>query len=181
MEYSARAYLQSLREMAPDATRITDKTPGNFMYLGLIELMLPGARIIHCRRNPLDSCLSCYFQDFFQDLPWSYDMENLATYYRGYEQMMTHWSRTLRIPVLNVTYEDLVANQEETSRMLIEFCGLPWDERCLQFHTIKRFVATASYDQVRRPVYSRSVGRWKNYQSQIAPLIKNLADYRAGN
>ena len=130
--------------------------------------------MIHCLRDPLDTCLSCYFQDFSRTHAYSYDLAHLGAYYNDYRRMMAHWRTVLRIPVMDVSYEDLVADQEAISRELIEFCGLEWDDSCLNFHETKRFVATASYDQVRRPLYRKSVARWKHYEQNLDPLIKAL-------
>lgn len=174
LDQCADQYLDYLNALDADALRVTDKMPGNFYYLGLIELLFPNARIIHCMRNPLDSCLSCYFQDFFQRMDWCYDQKNLVVYYQGYEKLMQHWEQTLTIPIMNVSYEALVAGQESVSRNLIEFCGLEWNDDCLQFHKNRRFVPTASYDQIRQPIYTKSVDRWKNYASHIEPLRKIL-------
>jgi hypothetical protein len=145
-----------------------------FFYLGLIELMFPSARVIHCVRDPLDTCLSGYFQDFSRNHPYSYNLEHLGVYYKGYQKIMQLWKNVLSIPMLEVNYEDLVANQEAVSKKLIEFCGLEWDERCLRFHENTRYVATASFDQVRRPMYNSSAGRWKYYEEFIGPLRKAL-------
>jgi len=169
----ATAYLARLEKLSPDAEHVTDKMLG-FMYLGLIQLVLPHARVIHCRRDPLDTCLSGYFQDFSSAHPYSYDLYNLGVYYRGYEKIMQNWRNVLSLPVLEVQYEDMVADQEAVSRKLIEFCGLEWNDSCLRFHEHERFVGTASYDQVRQPIYSSSVGRWKNYEKFIGPLREAL-------
>jgi tetratricopeptide (TPR) repeat protein len=169
----ASAYLGKLAKLSPDAKRVTDKMLG-FFYLGLIELMLPSARVIHCVRDPLDTCLSGYFQDFSRNHPYSYNLEHLGVYYRGYQKIMHLWKNALSIPMLEVKYEDLVANQESVSRKLIEFCGLEWNERCLRFHENRRYIATASFDQVRRPMYNSSAGRWKFYEKFIGPLQKAL-------
>jgi tetratricopeptide (TPR) repeat protein len=170
VDSTARQYLDHLALLSPDAARVVDKMPGNFMFLGLIELLFPGARIIHCRRDPLDTCLSCYFQDFARSHPYSYDLANLGGFYRNYERLMQHWREVIRLPMLEISYEDMIADQEAGSRRIVEFCGLPWDEGCLQFHETQRYVATASYDQVRRPIYKSSVARWKNYAQFIGPL-----------
>ena len=172
----SRQYLAHLDALAPDATRVIDKMPGNFRYLGLIELLFPEARVIHCLRDPLDTCLSCYFQDFSRTHAYSYDLAHLGAYYRDYRRMMAHWRSVLKIPVMDVSYEDLVADQKTVSRQLIEFCNLEWDEACLNFHETGRFVATASYDQVRRPLYRKSVARWKNYEKHLGPLIEALKE-----
>ncbi|HHJ16545.1 MAG TPA: sulfotransferase, partial [Gammaproteobacteria bacterium] len=170
----AGRYLERLDALAPDALRVVDKMPGNFSFLGLIELLFPDARVIHCVRDPVDTCLSCYFQDFSGSQFYSYDLGHLGAFYRDYARLMAHWKQVLRIPMLEVAYEELVADQEAVSRRMIEFCGLDWDERCLQFHENRRFVATSSYDQVRRPIYSSSVDRGRHYRPHLAPLIDAL-------
>lgn len=170
----ASQYLNYINSIEGTSLRVIDKMPGNFIHLGLIQLMFPNARVIHCTRDPLDTCLSCYFQDFFQGVDWCYDQTNLAAYYLGYEKLMKHWKQVLSIPIIDVSYENLVANQENISRELIEFCGLDWMDECLNFHKTKRLVTTASYDQVRKPIYKKSVSRWKNYEVQIEPLRKAL-------
>jgi len=167
---AAREYLDRIAALSGDAVRVVDKMPGNFMFLGLIELLFPNARIIHTRRDPLDTCLSCYFQNFSRSHLYSYNLANLGTFFRDYERTMQHWRDTLSMPMLEVQYEDMIADQEAGSRRLVEFCGLPWDDRCLQFHQTGRYVATASYDQVRQPIYKSSVARWKNYAAYIDPL-----------
>ena len=170
----ARRYIDRLAQIAPNATRVTDKLPGNFMYLGLIESLFPGARVIHCMRDPVDTCLSAYFQDFSNNHPYAYDLSNLGAFYRGYLKLMAHWRKVIHLPLLEIKYEDLIADQERVTRSLVEFCGLEWDNRCLQFHETRRFVGTASNDQVNRPLYKHSVGRWKNYERFIGPLLAAL-------
>jgi len=172
----AQRYLDLLNTKNSDASRVTDKLPGNFYHLGFIQLLFPNARIIHCTRNPLDSCLSCYFQDFLQNIDWCFDLDNIISYYKGYEKLMEHWQSVLSIPIMNVRYEELVSDQEKISRKLIDFCGLDWNDDCLNFHKTKRFVSTASYDQVRKPIYKKSVARWKNYETHIEPFIKAFGD-----
>jgi len=174
----AQDYIDRLKQLSADAPRVIDKMPGNFMHLGLIELLFPNARVVHCMRDPLDTCLSCYFQDFSRTHPYSYDLGNLGAFFRGYEKIMQHWKSILSIPVIDVQYEELVSNQEQVSRSLIEFCGLEWDEQCLQFHKTKRFVGTASYDQVRQPIYRKSAGRWKNYEQHLGPLKEALERHK---
>jgi len=170
----AESYLTYINSLSPDATRVIDKMPGNFMNLGLIEMLFPNARIIHCMRNPIDTCLSGYFQDFSRSHPYSYNLENLAFFYNNYRKVMQHWRQVLKLPILEIQYEDLVDRQEERSRELVEFCGLQWEEQCLDFHETQRFVGTASHDQVRQPMYKRSVARWRNYEQYIQPLIEGL-------
>ncbi|HDO33981.1 MAG TPA: sulfotransferase, partial [Chromatiales bacterium] len=116
----------------------------------------------------------CYFTNFSGAYEYAYDLEDLGAYYRLYEELMRHWKSVLRVPILEVRYEDMVAEQERTSRRLVEFCGLEWQARCLAFHENKREVATASFDQVRKPVYRASVGRWRHYAAHLDPLRQAL-------
>lgn len=174
----ARRYLARLEELGGGAPRVTDKLPGNFLYLGLIDVMLPDARVIHCVRDPMDTCLSIYLQGFSNGHPYATDLMNIAAYYNDYLRLMEHWKGVLDIRMLEVDYRDLVTNQERVSRELIAFCGLEWDDRCLRFHETERAVATASYDQVRKPVYTKSLDRWKNYEQHIGPLREALARSR---
>lgn len=174
LDGAASEYLSHLRDSAPSATRIVDKMPGNFTHLGLIALLFPQARIIHIRRDPLDTCLSCYFQNFRQGHEYTGDLSTLGQVYREYERLMAHWHQVLTMPLLEVSYEELVTDQERQSRRLIEFCGLPWEEQCLRFHESKRTVHTASYDQVRRPMYQKSIGRHRPYLPYLRPLQAGL-------
>ncbi len=174
LDRMAQAYLDRLSEVERDSHHVTDKMPGNFMHLGLIQLLFPEARIIHCLRNPLDTCLSCYFQDFSHNHPWIYDLQDSGRMYLEYQRLMQHWKSVLDISILDVHYEDLVENQETISRQMIEFCGLEWDDACLHFHKNNRFIWTASYEQVRQPMYKKSVARWKNYEAHIKPLMEIL-------
>jgi len=171
----SQRYLERLRMLSQDADRVTDKMPSNFFHLGLIALLFPKARVIHCVRDPLDTCLSCYFQNFAQGNSYSLDLRYLGGYYRQYQRLMNHWTAVLDVPMMEVRYEELIANQETLSREMIEFCGLSWDEQCLKFYQTARVVATASYDQVRRPLYRKSSGRWKNYERHLGPLKEALA------
>ena len=171
-------YLERLRAAAPAALHITDKMPHNFMYLGLIQRLFPQARIIHCIRDPLDTCLSCYFQNFSGHHPYAHDLSMLGKYYREYSRLMRHWETVLEIPMMNLHYEELVSNQEPVSRAIVEFCGLEWDDACLQFHKNQRAITTSSYDQVRQPMYTKSIGRWKSYEEHLDPLITALGDSR---
>ncbi len=170
----ADRYLRRLDEISAAALRVTDKMPHNFQYLGLIALAFPDARIIHCVRHPLDTCLSCYIQNFGARHDYAYRLEDMAVHYRQYQRLMCHWQGVVDIPILDVSYEALVTNPEQESRRLIDFAGLPWDASCLQFHESKRFVATASYDQVRRPIYRDAVERWRRYERHLGPLLKGL-------
>jgi lipoprotein NlpI len=168
-------YLSSIVAAAPEARRITNKTLDNFRFIGLIHLALPNARIIHMRRDPLDTCLSCFSKLFTGSLPYSYDLGELGRYYRAYHALMAHWRRVLPTDVmLDVDYEDVVADLEGQARSILAFCGLDWDPRCLDFHTTKRWVHTASATQVRQPIYQSSVGRWRPPEALLEPLISAL-------
>ncbi|HYV35824.1 MAG TPA: sulfotransferase [Gemmataceae bacterium] len=166
-------YLSRLSKLGGSAQRVIDKMPDNFLLLGLIARMYPHARIIHCRRDPLDVCLSCYFQNF-GGVVYSWSLEDLGLYYREYERLMAHWHHVLPLQVYDVRYEDLVARQEQVSRELVAFCGLKWEDRCLEFHKNPRPVKTASALQVRRPMYTSSLARWKHYSAHLEPLRRAL-------
>jgi len=170
----AEDYLGPLRRRFPEARRVTDKMPQNFLHLGLIALMLPRARVVHCVRDPVDTCLSIYFTMLSEGHPYARDLTALGLYYRQYERLMAHWTAVLDVALLTLRYEDLVARQEEKTRELLEFAGLRWDPACLSFHEADRDVGTASFDQVRRPIYNTSVGRWKRYERQLGPLLEAL-------
>jgi hypothetical protein len=149
----------------------TDKLPGNFMFIGLIQLMFPDARIIHCRRNPVDTCLSNYQRLFSSDVPYSYDLGELGHYYRLYEQLMDHWRDVLPVGrMLEVDYETIVATPEPQLRKVLEFCGLEFETACLNFQNVKRGISTASAVQVRSPLYETSVHRSEKYGSRLNPL-----------
>jgi tetratricopeptide (TPR) repeat protein len=175
----ADAYLARVQGLAGGARRVTDKMLENFLHLGLIATLFPHARVIHCRRDPLDTCVSCFCQ-VFRNLNFTWDLGDLGRYYREYERMMAHWRAVLPLPVLDVVYEELVADPEGGSRRLVEFCGLAWDERCLRFHQNLRPVRTVSKLQVRRPVYTSSVGRWRRYAAHLGPLRQALGLPPAG-
>jgi tetratricopeptide (TPR) repeat protein len=170
----ASEHVVRLQALAPEALRVTDKLPNNFQRLGLIALLFPNARIFHCRRDPLDTCLSCYFQEFAHGQPFSFDLGFLGRFYRDYERLMAHWRTVLPTPPLDVPYEALVADQEGWSRRLVAHIGLDWDERCLAFHRAERQVHTASFWQVRQPIYSSSIGRWRHYAKHLGPLFEAL-------
>lgn len=174
METHARAYLDTLRRVSPTAQRVTDKTPANFLHLGMAQLMLPGVRVVHCRRDPIDTCVSCYFQNFEGNNPFSYDLRHLGLFYREYESLMEHWRGVLDVPMHEVVYEQLVEGPESRARALVEFLGLEWDERVLKFHENKRIVQSASNDQVRRPLFKGSIARWRRYEKHLGPLLEAL-------
>jgi tetratricopeptide (TPR) repeat protein len=169
----AQSYLAPLTAAAPrGATRITDKLPLNFLHLGLISLLLPNARIIDCRRDPRDTCLSCYMALFEAGNDFKHDLANTAHFYLQHQRLMAHWRAALSLPILTVSYESVVANPEVETRRMLEFLGLPWDDRCLSFHKTNRPVTSSSRQQVRQPLYASSVGRWKNYARHLGELDK---------
>jgi tetratricopeptide (TPR) repeat protein len=160
----------------PDVTYVTDKQPLNFLLLGLVNLLFPGSHVIHCVRSPLDTCVSCYMTNFERSNEFKYDLANLGAYYRQYERLTGHWKSVLTVPMLEVRYEDVVHDMEGQTRRMLEFLGLPWDERCLRYYESGRRVRTASTDQVRRPIYTSSIGRWKLYEKHLGPLIAALGE-----
>jgi Flp pilus assembly protein TadD len=175
----AEGYLGRRKAAFPAARRVVDKMPQNFLHLGLIALLFPKAHVVHCVRDPLDTCLSCYTTAFAVPHDYARNLENLGRYYRAYARLMAHWRRVfaaLGRPQLELLYEDMVTDQEARTRALLEFVGLPWDERCLRFHETRRDVGTASYDQVRRPIYNTSIGRWKRFERHLGPLQEALGD-----
>ncbi len=170
----ANIYLDKLNNLNSDASYVTDKMPHNFLHIGLISLLFPEARIIHCRRNPLDNGLSIYFQNFIWTHDYALDLADIGFFYSEYERIMKHWEDVIDIPIMTVQYEDMIEDQENMSRQILDFCGLAWDDSVMNFYDSKRDVATASYDQVRRPIYKTSKERWKNYEKHIEPLMDEL-------
>lgn len=173
-ELLATRYLREIETHSADAKRVVNKMPHNFEHLGLIALMFPQARIIHCRREPMDSCLSIWMQNFNDAHNYSRDLYDLGRYYAQYEKLMAHWKDVLPIPILDVVYEEMVSDQEGISRKVVDFLGLPWDPRCLEFYKVDRPVMTASSWQVRQPIYSGSKARWRNYEKHLGALRKGL-------
>jgi Sulfotransferase family len=175
----AQAYLASLPALEVGKTRITDKTPFNYLFLGLIHLILPNARIIHTTRDPVDTCVSCFSRLFTTGALFSFDLAELGCYYRWYYQLMDYWRSVLPAgALLDVSYEETVDNLEEQARRLIDYCGLPWDDRCLSFHETRRTISTPSNVQVRRPLYRSSLARWRRYEAFLGPLLAELEDCR---
>jgi tetratricopeptide (TPR) repeat protein len=167
----AADYLRLLQTLSADALRVVDKMPGNFLHLGLIHAALPRAHIIHMRRNPIDTCLSIYFQHFEAFHSYATDLENLAHYYGEYLRLMQHWRSILPAQaMLDLPYEALVDDPEAWSRKMVEFIGLPWDPQCIDFHHTSRSVITASKWQVRQAISRSSVERWRNYERFVGPL-----------
>ena len=170
-------YVAGLKRSAPDARRITDKMPANYFAVGLIHLMLPNAKIIHVNRNPVDTCLSCFTRLFNRKQEHTYDLAELGQYYVHYARLMDHWRKVLPAGAfLDVQYEDIVADQEAQARRLIAYCGLEWNDACMDFHNTKRSVRTASVTQVRQPIYASSVERWRHYEKFLGPLLDALGD-----
>ncbi len=168
-------YVAGLAARAPEARRITDKLPANFLLTGLIHLALPHARIIHVRRDPRDTCWSCFATLFSAGQPFAFELGELGRYYRAYERLMAHWRRVLPEGVmLELNYEDIVADLPGEARRLVAYCGLDWDEACLAFHRTERAVRTASASQVRQPIYRSSIGRWRAYAGELGPLFDAL-------
>ena len=167
-------YLENLPEAAKNFTCVTDKMPRNFFFLGLIRLILPHAKVIHCQRSPLDTCLSCFSIHFPYGQEFSYDLTELGEYYQGYDALMSHWRSVLGDWFLDIRYEDLIAEPETEARKLIEFCDLPWEDTCLEFHKTKRHVRTASTAQVKKPIYKTAVQRWRHFETHLKPLIDAL-------
>jgi Flp pilus assembly protein TadD len=169
-------YLNRIAQRAPGATRITDKMTGNFLLAGLIHLALPNAKIIHAVRDAADTCVSCFAQNFTQGQEHTYDLTELGRYYRRYQSLMAHWHEVLpRGRIMDVHYEDLVADLESVARRVVAHCGLTWDDRCLDFHRTERPIRTASATQVRKPIYKDSVGRSRKYQALLGPLLVELS------
>lgn len=171
----AEYYLERLQRVAPDARRVTDKLPFNFMHLGLVAALLPNATMIHVERDPLDTVLSCYFTSFADEIRFASTLPTLARYYRDYRRLMQHWERVLPSRLLTVRYESLVSDTELEVRRLLEHCGLPWEEACLEAHRTPRDVRTPSTWQVRQPIYATSIGRWRHYEQQLEPVRALLA------
>jgi tetratricopeptide (TPR) repeat protein len=175
ISHIAQNYLKKLAALKPESRYVTDKLPMNFLHLGLIKMTFPNAKIIHCQRHPIDTCLSIY-KNFFaaRGHNYSYDLTELGTFYAAYKDLMTFWRESLPDFIYESSYEKLVQEQEQESRKLINACGLDWHSNCLDFHNTKRQILTLSATQVRKPMYNKSVGFWRNYQRGLAPLIEIL-------
>lgn len=165
------------RPQSRGALKTTDKMPGNFLHLGLIRLALPNARILHCVRNPVDVCLSCFQKDFVEGQNFSYRQDWLGQRFRDYARLMEFWRELFPGEWLDVPYEQVVGDPENWARQIVDFAGLPWDDACIEFHRAKRVVHTASVWQVRQPVYKSAVERWRRYESHLQPLLEALGEY----
>jgi tetratricopeptide (TPR) repeat protein len=170
-----QAYLDHVTPLAGGSARVVDKMPSNFLHCGAIRLTLPDARIVHCRRDPVDTCLSCYTKLFAGEQAFTYDQTELGRHHRAYQRLTAHWRALLPAShFLEVEYEAMVADLEGQARRILGFIGLPWDEACLRFHETSRPVRTASVNQVRQPIYATSVGRWRRHAAQLGPLLDAL-------
>lgn len=172
----ASSYLRTLTKGRSHALRCTDKNPQNYEQLGLIARLFPNARIIHCRRDPLDTCISNFMQSFDRSHGYNANLTTLGAYFRCYSDLMDHWQAHLQLPIFDLNYENLIADQEGTTRSLINFLGLDWDDACLAYFDNARSVTTPSRWQVRQPIYKTSLKRWKRYEKHLGPLIDSLGD-----
>ena len=169
IEYG-ESYLETSKRYRTDKPRFIDKMPNNFAHIGFIKTILPNAKIINAKRHPLDSCVSSFKQLFYKGQSWSYDLFEIGEYYLEYERMMDHWHSLYPGEIYDIQYENIVNNQEDESRALIQYCGLDWEDSCLRFYENKRSVNTASSEQVRQPIYKGAMYAWKNYESEIGAL-----------
>ncbi len=167
-------YLDHINNLAPDADFVIDKLPHNFEMIGFIQRILPGATIINCKRNPIDNCISCYFTQLSAWHSYSNDLSHLGWAYGQYQKLMDYWKTACGIDILDVQYEDVVADTEAQARRMLDAIGLEWDPQCLRFYETERRVTTASVDQVRQPIYTSSVARWKRFGDHVTPLIESL-------
>ena len=179
IDKEARNYIRAMKGLADreGVERVTDKMPHNFLHLAVIDAVFPQAHVIHCVRDPRDTCLSCYLLEF-QGMMHAYtrDLANLGAFYNDYARLMDHWKRVLRIPILEVRYEDLVRDPERIVPELVDFVGLEWDDACLRHHEVERAVVTHSAEQARKPIYESSLARWKHYEAQLGPLVEVLGE-----
>lgn len=171
-----RRYSESIAGFGDPAPRLIDKTPQNFLYLGLIRLALPNARVIHLRRNPMDSCYAIYKTLFRAGYPFSYRLQEVGRYFVAYYRLMAHWRDVMPEAFLDVDYERLVADPAGQTERMLDYLGLEWEDRCMDFHRRGGAAATASAAQVRQPIYSSSVGLWRHYEKQLTPLANRLRE-----
>ncbi len=167
-------YMERTRRHRGDRPFFTDKNPNNFVHVGLLNLILPNAKIINAARHPLDSCFGSYKQLFAQGQPFTYDLVELGEYYLQYQRLMDHWHEVMPGKVLDVQYEDVVADLEGQVRRILDYCELDWEESCLRFHETSRSVKSASSEQVRQPIYTSAVHTWRHYEAHLGPLIETL-------
>ena len=170
------AYINDTRLHRSGAPHFTDKMPNNFRHIGLIHLILPNAKIIDARRAPLDCCFSAFKQLFAQGQEFSYGLEELGAYYRDYIRLMEHWDNVLPGKVLNVQHEDVINDLEGQVHRMLDYLNLPFEDQCISFHENRRSVRTASSEQVRKPINTDGVGKWKSYAKDLLPLAHALGD-----
>lgn len=173
IERFGNEYLRRIEPYLQTNNYVTNKLPSNFLYIGMIRLIFPEAKVIHCIRDPIATCLSCYKILFAGMHRYAYDLQELGSYYLAYRDLMAHWQTVLPGFIHVNQYESLIADQENQTRKLLDFCGLSWDERCLHFYQTARPVKTASFEQVRRPVYTTAIAFWKNYEKHLG-ILKRL-------
>jgi hypothetical protein len=169
----AQEHLGRLGRLDTTARRIADKMPDNYLHLGLIATLFPRAKLIHCRRDLRDVAVSCWVTNF-EHIRWAFDPDHISSRFVEYRRLLEHWRGVLPVPLLEVDYEETVADLEGVARRLVAWCGLDWEPACLAFHRTRRPVRTASVTQVRQPIYQRSVGRWRHYEPVLAELFAKL-------
>jgi len=174
LDKHSHAYVKNQEHEAFGEKLIIDKMPHNFFHLGLISQLFPNCKVIHCTRSPLDTCLSIYFQSFNETHQYASNLKNLAHHYKFYQNMMAHWKKALPINILEISYEDTVSNLKGTTEKLLQHLELEWEDDCMSFYDTKRHVFTASQEQVDKPIYTSSSGRWKNYEQHIQLLINEF-------
>jgi hypothetical protein len=168
-------YLAQLGPLAAGKRHAVDKMPANFLYIGLIVSALPGARIIHCRRDPADTCLSCYSKLFQSEQDFTYDLHELGRFHLDYQRLMAHWRAVVPSEMMfEVDYEAVVEDVEREAKRMIDFLKLGWDPACVSFHRTERAIRTASVNQVRQPIYRGSVGRWRKHAPHLGPLLEAI-------
>jgi len=175
LQATARRHFDELSALNSSADRVVDKMPDNYLYLGMIAAIFPNARLIHCRRDARDVAVSCWLTDFGQ-VRWACDLDHIASRIAEHRRVMEHWRRALPSPILEIDYEAIVADLETNARSLVAWCGLEWDASCLDFHKTRRDVRTVSVAQVRAPIYTSSVGRWRNYEASLSSLFEKIPD-----
>ena len=176
----ASGHLERLRAWDASALRIVDKMPDNYFFFGLLAALFPRAKLIHCRRDLRDVAVSCWMTHF-REVRWANDQQHLASRFHEYQRLMEHWRKVLPVPMLEVDYEETVADLEGVARRLVAWCGLAWEPSCLEFYQAKRPVSTASAVQVRQPIFRTSVGRWKHYEQALGSLFARLERVAGGN
>ena len=169
-----KKYVDETKIHRKDAPRFTDKMPNNFRHIALIHLVLPNAKIIDARRYPLDCCFSMYKQLFAQGQEFTYGLAEASNYYNSYIKLMDHWNKVLPNKILQVNNEDVIDNLEHQVRRILDFLDLPFEESCVSFHETERSVRTASSEQVRQPINTKGMGRWKPYATQLKPFLENI-------